>query len=281
MSEKNLETDYLLIKEFADLVGVADEILRYYDNEDVFSPAKRGDKSKNDYRYYATTQIEAILMIRLWVEMGVPLNTIKELVKSRSPEMLLKLLNKQKNTVAEDIRFKQDVISVIDTVMGLVQDGICANESEISISEMPGLRIILGEENDSIGSVGYNKEFLRFCQTEHDPELNLFYPIGGYFEDIDAFMNEPTLPTRFYSLDPSGKQRKEKGLYLIGYTRGYGQANDLPKRMAAFAKKNELEFCGHLYSVYLFDGICETDPDRYLLQVSASVRKKRLTQRSR
>jgi len=68
--------------EFADLVGMTDGALRHYDGEGVFRPAKRGGEFRNDYRYYATTQIAAVLMIRVLVEIGVPLKTIKELVNT-------------------------------------------------------------------------------------------------------------------------------------------------------------------------------------------------------
>jgi hypothetical protein len=45
--------------------------------------------------------------------------------------------------------------------------------------------------------------------------------------------------------------------------------------MAAFAKKNGLIFTGAVYNTYLFDEISITDPNQYLLQVSASVSETR------
>jgi effector-binding domain-containing protein len=93
---------------------------------------------------------------------------------------------------------------------------------------------------------------------------------------MNVFLNEPSQPTRFFSLDPNGKEKQPKGLYLTGYTRGYyGQTNDLPKRMAAFAKKNRLVFTGPVYNIYLFDEMSITDMNQYLLQVSASVKETR------
>jgi effector-binding domain-containing protein len=66
------------------------------------------------------------------------------------------------------------------------------------------------------------------------------------------------------------------GLYLIGYTRGYyGQTNDLPKRMASFARKNGLLFNGSVFNTYLFDEMSIIDTEQYLLQVSALVKETR------
>lgn len=66
------------------------------------------------------------------------------------------------------------------------------------------------------------------------------------------------------------------GLYLVGYTHGYyGQTNDLPGKMAAYAKKHGLVFNGAVYNIYLTDETSVIDPDQYLLQVSASVSETR------
>jgi len=63
---------------------------------------------------------------------------------------------------------------------------------------------------------------------------------------------------------------------MKAYTRGnYGQTNDLPARMAAAAKEQDVEFVVPVYNIYLNDEISESDPNRYLLQVTASVRERR------
>jgi effector-binding domain-containing protein len=93
---------------------------------------------------------------------------------------------------------------------------------------------------------------------------------------MDEFLHQPSKPTRFFSIDPKGRQKKPAGLYLVGYTRGYyGQTGDLPQRMADYAMTNGLAFSGPVYNIYLSAEISEDDPDNYLLQVSASVSEPR------
>jgi hypothetical protein len=93
---------------------------------------------------------------------------------------------------------------------------------------------------------------------------------------MDLFLRDSSLPTRFFSYDPNGKDRIEGGLYLTGYTRGYyGQTNGLPGRMADYADQNGLMFNGPVYNTYLFDELSVAAPDQYLLQVSASVSEAR------
>jgi DNA-binding transcriptional MerR regulator len=275
MNDSN-KKDFLSIGEFADFAGITIPALRHYDNIGVFQPAKHGIELKNKYRYYSPTQITIVKMIRVLVEIGVPLTTIKELSTERSPEKLLKLLNKNKAIIADEIHFLQEVYTIINTFMDLLYEGISVTETVVTVSEMPEKRIILGDKTEFTGETSFIGEFKRFCCTPHKPRLNMSFPIGGFWESMAAFFDEPSRPVRFFSLDPNGLEKKETGLYLVGYTRGYyGQTNDLPERMAAFAKGNGLVFSGPVYNLYLFDEMCVNDPEHYLLQVSASVMETR------
>jgi hypothetical protein len=135
---------------------------------------------------------------------------------------------------------------------------------------------VLGEPNEYGDGEGFFGAFAHFCTAPHTPELNLSYPIGGYFDSMERFLGAPSRPTRFFSHDPQGRETISEGLYLTGYTRGYyGQTNDLPLRMAAYAKRNGLTFSGPVYNTYLHDELSTTDPEHYLLQVSASVSEAR------
>jgi len=272
MSKINFEKNYLTISEFAKIVGMSVEKLRYYDNNGIFHPAKYGEGEKSKYRYYSPSQITAINMIRVLSEIGIPLKKIKEIAGGRTPENMLKLLSKQRYKIMDKLHSLQDAHAVVDTYIELLISGISATESEITLAEMPEVRITLGNDNDFTDSYKFFREFICFCNTPHKPMLNLAYPIGGFFKDMETFLNESSQPTRFFSLDPKGRDHKEAGLYLVGYNRGYyGETSDLPKRMAAFAKENELIFTGPVYNTYLFDEVSVANPKKYLLQVAASV----------
>jgi len=276
MKKIYINKDYLSINEFAKFVGMTAVALRHYDKTGVFVPAKRGVDFENKYRFYSPTQIIVVRMIRVLTEIGVPLKEIKELNETRTPEKIIKLLSRNKEKVSDEIRYLQDVLSVMSMFFDLISEGMSVTETEISVSEMPEKRIILGDRNDFSGTTEFYGEFIRFCNLPHDPKINPSYPIGGYWESMAAWLDEPSLPMRFFSIDPKGNDKRAAGLYLNGYTRGYyGQANDLPQRMAAFAKKNGLVFTGAVYNIYLFDEISISDPEQYLLQVSASVTETR------
>jgi DNA-binding transcriptional MerR regulator len=276
MAEEIYEKDFLSIKEFSEFVGLPRHTLRYYDKMGVFHPAKIGAASDNKYRYYSKTQLTTVKMIHVLTEIGVPLETIKELEGGRTPEKLLKILRKSKNEAIAKIRLFQDVCTVIETYVDMIGEGISITENEITLSEMPSRKIALGELNDYNSEESLVGELTRFYSTMHESKMNISFPIGGYWETMKDFMKESKRPTRFYSLDPKGRDQKEKGLYLCGYTRGYySRAGGLSALMDTFAKKNGLEFCGPVYSLFLFDEICTPDPDQYLLQISAAVKETR------
>jgi DNA-binding transcriptional MerR regulator len=273
MNQDDNSKDFLTIAEFASIVGISADMLRHYDKKGIFSPDKLGVEYKNNYRFYAPTQITAIKMIRVLGEIGVSLDDIKELSDNRNPEKLMKLLSKHKGLVLDEMNALQDVYSVISTFHELLVEGMCANESEITLSEKPERKRILGEVNDFSSEDSFFREYLRFCNEPHEPKLNLSYPIGGYWCNMDSFLDEPSHPTHFFSLDPNGKEKQPAGLYLTGYTRGYyGHTNDLPERMVEYADRNGLEFSGPVYNLYLFDELSIDDTEQYLLQVTSAVK---------
>jgi DNA-binding transcriptional MerR regulator len=268
--------DYLSIGEFAQIVGITPASLRVYDNKGIFVPAKRGRGFDNDYRYYSPMQITTVKMIRVLTKIGVSLEEIKELATDRTPEKLIKLLRRQKEKLAGEIRFLREAHSVIAMFLDLITEGLLADETEIFVRELPETRIILGGANEYKEGEQFFGAFARFCAARHTPELNLSYPIGGCFDSMGDFLSDPSRPTRFFSRDPSGNEIIAGGLYLTGYTRGYyGQTNGISRRMADYAEKNGLTFTGPVYNTYLLDELSIKDHEQYLLQVSASVSEAR------
>jgi hypothetical protein len=170
------------------------------------------------------------------------------------------------------MRFLQEAHSIISTYMDLLYEGLRTTENEISVVFMPRQSIIMGDVNEYKDNGGYLEAYLRFCNASHVPKINLSFPIGGYYEDMESFLGEPSKPTRYYSMDPKGRQEKPEGLFLVGSTRGdYSQVNDLPQRMREFAERYGLLFTGPAYHRYLFDELSIMDPEQYLSQVAVAV----------
>jgi hypothetical protein len=207
---------------------------------------------------------------------GAPRETIRETVESGTQKKLIKLLRREKEEPAGEIRFLREAHSSITVYLDFMTEGLFADESEILAREAAERRIALGEPNEYRDGEEFHGALARFRAARHTPETNPAYLIGGWFDSMENFLDDPSRPTRFFSFDPVGNDSIAGGLYLTGYVRGpYGKAGDLPRRMAAYAKRNGLTFIGPVYGVYLLDELCLADPEQYLLRVSASVSKAR------
>lgn len=271
--QKRIDKDaFLSIKEFSEAVGISESRLRTYDKLGILPPAKRAG-GKNSYRYYSPMQIIMAKMIKVLRELGVSLEEIAELGKERSPDTLIRLFTYSMNDIMARIHVFQERYSVASVYQKQLIDGISADEHKIFVMPMPEVPIVLGEPTAFAGGEGFYNEFRDFLTKPRNPKLNPLYPIGGYFDSFNTFLEHPSEPDRFFSLDPNGRERREKGLYLVGYTRGYyGETNDLPQRMAEYAEKNMITFDGPVFNTYLFDELSIPDPDNYLLQVAASIK---------
>jgi DNA-binding transcriptional MerR regulator len=260
----------LSIKEFADLTGLSEPTLRYYDKIGLFSPELRGE---NRYRYYSPHQVITVELIKVLIKVGVSLSAIKEMKTNQTPQSVLALLAKQEQKLNSQLRELQTAYSIIHTYRGNIQAGIMASEHEICIRELDETRLALGPTADFSRAATFYGPFLEFCRLARENQIDLHYPIGGYYEDISVFLHTPAQPTRFFSLDPHGPDQRETGPYLVAYNRGYyGDFGDLPQKLWARARADGLSFRGPLYVNYLLDEISTIDPRQYLAQIVVGVK---------
>jgi DNA-binding transcriptional MerR regulator len=228
--------DCMTLVDFSKLVGISPKVLVQYDREGIFSPAVAITKGKRVFRYYLPAQSSTAKVLRVLWSIGASYKTIRSLSKVRSPEDTLKLLDMTLASLDNASHLIHRARSVVSTHLEALQEGMRISEKVVSIIAMPERRIILGEPNEFKEKEGYYGAFTRFCTAPHKPTLDLSYKIGGYFDSMEAFLTNPSQPSRFYSIDPNGHELIENRLYLVGYTRGpYGQTNDLPERMKAYA----------------------------------------------
>ena len=263
--------DLLPISKFSELTGIKQSKLRYFDEINLFQPYKRGE---NGYRYYTAPQTIAVNCINVLQSLDIPIQKISKFKKEKTPEQILELLHRHEQELNRELFRLQQAYSVIHTYSKLIQEGLLADEHTVNCQWMAAAPIELGPANGADGGYFY-ESFLLFLKQMEDRKIDCAYPAGGFYEDMDAFLLTPGQPTRYFSHVPTGRDVKEAGEYLIGYTRGYyGVLGDLPERMQSYAKENNYAFGGPVYETYLHDEITIDDPDRFLIQASAPVRKK-------
>jgi DNA-binding transcriptional MerR regulator/effector-binding domain-containing protein len=267
------ENTLLSIKDFSRFTGISQSALRYYDEIGLLPPAKRGE---NNYRYYVPFQIITLKFIEVFTELGVPLSVIKEMNRSRTPQSILGLLNRQEAVLDRRFNELRTLYSIIHTYNRNIEDGLMAGEKEMSVRYFEENVGLLGRPNDYTNGRTYFDEFITFVETAKENRINLRFPIGGYYNDMQSFTESIGKPDRFVSQDPMGNTVFPAGNYMVAFDRGYYEmTGDLPNRMAAFAEELNLEFIGPVLSMFIIDEICMPDEKNYISRSMVAVREKR------
>lgn len=264
--------EYLLIKEFAALSGVEQSTLLYWDEIGLFCPAERNPE--NNYRYYKPAQLIPLNFVTTLSELEVPLKTINELEKDRSPERFIALLDSQEKIINAEMRQLRIRYSIIHAHRELVSFGMRAEETQIGVYHRDERIIGLGPRNEYKEGETFVDALAPLVREARDLHINLSFPIGGYFDSLESFVKAPQQPDHFFTIDPIGTRTIAAGDYLVGSARGdYGEFGDLPQRMAAYAEENNIAVSGPLYAIYLQDEMCIQDHNQYLVQCCVAVSK--------
>ena len=267
---RKVTKEYLTIKEFSKLSGIETTTLRYWDDIGLFTPEKRNPD--NNYRYYSPQQIVAANFITVMSSLNIPLKTIAEAEAQREPESIMRLIEQQQRVLDKEMLRLRECYSIIHTRREMIIKGMKVDASKISIEQRDEQEMILGPPNEFKEGKTFYEPFMEFCNQAKELRINLNYPIGGYHDSMDSFLQAPSQPDCFFSLDSSGNSKRKAGDYLVGYSRGYyGELGDLPQRIEACAKEHSLSFTGPVYVCYLLDEICYRDPSEYLVEVSVAL----------
>jgi DNA-binding transcriptional MerR regulator len=257
------------IKEFSDYTGVAQSVLRYYDDINLFHPVVRGE---NNYRYYSLPQIQTIKLIETLRGLKVPLRQIGDIIEKRDEASMISLLTKYEAQLNSELRRLQQSFSIVHTLRALAQSDLPNDEHEIIIKYRDRTAMVLGPHTDFTPGEKYHRPYSNFYRIAHELGVNPSYPIGGFFTSFEAYLKTPGQPEHFFSLDPDGTDYIDGGNYLVGYARGgYGEKTDLPERIAKYVDEHEVKLAGPVYQVYPLNEITVKDPHNYLLRVSLLV----------
>lgn len=107
------------------------------------------------------------------------------------------------------------------------------------------------------------------------PDLDLNYPVWGIFSEKRILQNDWKYPERYDFYNPEGYDEIPSDLHAVGYSRGgYGQTDELYKRLLNYIDENDFEICGNTYEEYPLNELNISDNNNYLIRVMITVRKK-------
>ncbi len=230
------------ISEFSFLVGVTVKTLRYYDKINLMKPAIT-DKYTG-YRYYDENQIETIINILRYKELGFSLTSIKKLMnKDNSNE----IINGQINALTEEIIKNERKIKKLKNMI----------EDNITITDYKPYqqKYIIGKRY-TISSREEVEEKLEIIKNELQ-KLNIFtenpifcnFELSYIEENIDCFIgytiNE--IPKETGSLEIIFKSPIIKQLVGIGKI---DNVNNIYKNMIKYAHDNKIQIRGFFTELY-------------------------------
>ena len=262
------------IGDFAKYSRTTRDTLLYYDRTGLLTPLVRGE---NHYRYYASTQLAVVNVIRTLQQLGMTLEEIKVLKDRRTPELADEVLEQQIDRIdrkIEDwIRARKLLLTLRSTIHAVAD----VNESEITVEYLPAEAIMLGDLNDYSRGRTFFDTLLSFYSkmSEKYPDLDLNYSVWGTFPEDRIKRGDWVGADRFYFYNPEGHDKRPAALYAIGYMRGgYSQGDALYRRMVSYIEGNGYEICGPAFEEYPLNEVCVTEDANYLMRVLITVRKK-------
>ena len=268
------KTGCFTVQDFAEFARTTRGTLLHYDRIDLLAPVARGE---NNYRYYSTHQLALVNVIRTLQNLGITLEEIKDIRDNLTPAYVDELFSQQIEKINEKIDGWVRAQKLLFTLKKAINSVAGVDESKISVEFLAAEAIILGELNDySRGKNDYDA-LLSFYQamSARYPDLDLNYPVWGFFSEERAKRGDWRWPDRFYFYNPEGRDRRPAGLYAIGYARGdYGQSNDVYSRLTAHIEKHGYEISGDSYEEYPLNEISIVNSHNYLMRAMVAVRKK-------
>jgi len=260
------------INEFSKISGVSTATLRYWDEIGIFSPITRDPE--NNYRYYSIEQVLALNFVTTLSELGISLRTISDLRKERDPNALLQVLEARERELDMELRELRLRSSIIHLRQDLIRTGLKVNETQIEVKHFAEKALKIWPRNEYEEDDTFVDPLSSFIKLSANHYVNLSFPVGGYWDDMESFLKCPSKPQNFFSIDPVGVDKQEAAEYMVGYTRGYyAQMGDLPERLYDYAQAHSLTPYGPLYTMYLYEETCIQDTSQYLAQSLVAVKK--------
>jgi len=269
------ENGFFSISEFAKYARTTRDTLLHYDRIDLLPPASRRD---NNYRYYSPNQLLSVSVIRALQQLGMSLETIRDLKNKRTPELSSEILEQQIVEIDSKIEEWNRARKLLHTIQKMIRSVSDIDENTVTIRSLPAEAIIMGDLNDYSNNRMFYDAFLDFYHSMsfQNPDLDLNYPVWAIHTQDNIRQGILHQPDRFFFYNSDGHDKKPAALYAIICKRcGYGETTDLYENLISYIDSHNYEICGYIYEEYPLNETCVADYDNYVLRVMAPVREKK------
>lgn len=261
----------LTIKEFSKLSGIKISNLRYYDEIDLLKPDYRGE---NNYRLYNINQLYEAWMIDTFKGMNVTLREIKNLKKSRDPQIILNLLRSKLNYLHDEKNKISQLEEIFKKWMDDIENAYKITAPKIVVKQLEERFVQVGSEIFEIENI--DEPIVNFIR-EHRKRKNVvfFDSIGLLFPQTVIQDRTWRGPLVFYSKDVTGNHKIEAGQYLVSYDNYGNTVEGLHfERVYEYLNENNFLIYGNVYAECDLNEISILEPEDFLIKVFFRVEPK-------
>ncbi|MGO3914461.1 MerR family DNA-binding transcriptional regulator [Enterococcus viikkiensis] len=274
---------YLTISEMAKYAGISRRTLIYYDQIDLFKPAKIGD---NGYRYYGIDQYFELDVILLLKNLDVALEDIHIFLKNRNVDYVLSGFIRQKQKVDEQIATLNTIRHSLDSYIERYSTLKDFDLESITYSYREAESFVISETIEHFDDIDSVQIYGRFYSSVESSDLFSGYPIG-FLVDGSAFYEENFHAAPYRALvkipadrlqiyDEQRVVQRPAGYYVSGFMKDeIHHINTFNNRFRNYLKENDLELNGDIWELLWQDEATSEQPEDQVFEVLIPVKHKK------
>lgn len=274
---------YLTISEMAKYAGISRRTLIYYDQIDLFKPAKVGE---NGYRYYGIDQYFELDVILLLKNLDVSLDEIHIFLKNRNVDYVLDGFMRQKQKVDEQINKLNGIRGALDSYIERYTTLKNFDLESITYSYRDAESFVISDTIESYDDFDSVQIYGRFYSSVESSDLFSGYPIG-FLVDGSAFYEKNfhdapyralvKIPEdRLYIYDKQRVVKRPAGYYVSGFMKDeIHHINTFNNRFRSYLKENELVLNGDIWELLWQDETTSEHPEDQIFEVLIPVKRKK------
>ncbi|GCF94456.1 multidrug transporter [Enterococcus florum] len=265
----------------AKYAGISRRTLIYYDQIDLFKPAKIGE---NHYRYYGIDQYFELDVILLLKNIGMPLEEIQKFLKNRNVDYALTEFQAQRAKVDQQIDQLKEIRASLNSFIDRYERLKDFDLESITYAFREEESFVVSEIIDTIDDIDSVQVYGRFYSSVESRDLFSGYPIGFLVEGA-AFNEENFHAAPYRALvkipdDRLAHYRSSKivtrpaGFYVSGFIKDeIHHINIFNNRFKKYLKEHNLVIDGDIWELLWQDEATSEQPEDQIFEVLIQVKQ--------
>ncbi|WP_110954988.1 MerR family transcriptional regulator [Anaerosinus massiliensis] len=253
------------------IFGITKQTLLFYDKSDIIKP-KYIDES-NGYRYYTLDQFDLLYLILSLRETGIPLGEIKNLLRQRTLDKTIIILENQIAAIQNKIENLQTAKNRLYKNLTQIEQIKKIKKHEFIIKAVPE-QYLLSMPVQYINGVPDYDLTLSIITERMTNQLIPFYWDVGCIIERESFElgKEEMFVVLENSIEGEYVKRKPAGNYLCTCHHGiYGTLDNTYEKLFEYVKLNNLRLIGDVYEKYIINNLTTEDEKSYITEITVAI----------